>query len=131
MKKRSQKYTRATSPLSGLIAAVLLSAGAIAQAATVHDVEIRFRGGCPVSVSLDLVSLDKSNGDTVRWTSDSGDAYEIYFDPFRGQPHRSNPQGILRSPALDPGIPDNVSYKYTIVGVNCPNSPYDPHIRVY
>ena len=62
--------------------------------------------------------------------------YEIFFDPFKGQPHKSNGNGRI-SRLFDQNAPADVSgieYKYSIVGLsdNCADAKkiHDPRFKV-
>ena len=92
---------------------------------------------CPMLV--DTPTLDANLGDRVGWQSvDENDVsteisadYEIFFDPFRGQPKQSNGTGKVPSTPIDQGTPQAVSFKYTIVGDNCTTGiALDPHIKI-
>ena len=123
--------------MPALFAAVCLGVGgAIAQAADV-EVKIEFdTQQCPTDVSKKTADVKKSGPDRIKWVAldASGAAYnggyKIYFEPFRGGKPLSTNNSELISQPVDNRVPSNVTYKYTIVGNNCPDQPLDPHIRV-
>jgi hypothetical protein len=116
-----------------------LASTTVAQVSTVDvNVNIEFdAAGCPQSVDLDDFFVDKAK--RVIWQSVDADgnifdqSYEIYFDPFKGQPLRSDNKGRRKSPPFDTGAPataEGIQYKYSIVGDNCKHAPYDPRFRL-
>ena len=123
--------------LRGLVPAVFFGAASLGSLADDIPVKILFdENSCPQDVDIQEVELTRANNDRVEWSAYSLDgstrietSYSVYFDPFRGQPLNSNPQGDLKSPPIDPGIPDGV-YKYAVLGTKCPEAPLDPNIRV-
>ena len=95
-------------------------------------VSIAFDGnGCPTSATPAMFDIE--NNKRVQWQSVPAESYEIYFDPFKGQPHKSNSNGELKSNPFDtksPATASGIAYKYTIVGDKCPNAPLDPGFRL-
>jgi hypothetical protein len=101
-------------------------------------VSVTFSGaGCPESVSPADFLVE--NTKLVVWQSVNADGqptkerYEIFFDPFKGQPHKSNGNGQLKSTPFDSNAPataSGIEYKYTIVGDRCPSAPLDPGFRL-
>jgi hypothetical protein len=85
---------------------------------------------CPKPITCDNPGVSKAK--RVIW--ESSDAvgnkpdYEIYFDPFKGQPLTST-NGVKRSPPFDSNTPAG-EYKYTIVGTECRGKPLDPRFRL-
>lgn len=92
-------------------------------------VEITFTDkGCPVEVSDD--DFEVKNTKHIVWQSvDAGGDpivvdYEIYFDPFKGQPHKGVGNGRIKR-KIDDKAPATyagqkaIEYKYTIYGVPC------------
>ena len=104
------------------------------------EVNIEFTSkGCPTSVSRDDFLID--NAKRVVWQSVDQKGkkvdmvYEIYFDPFKGQPLKSTPKGRRKSPPFDSFAPatnddKGITYKYSIVGTTCTDKPMDPRFRL-
>ena len=89
--------------------------------------------GCPLEANPTTFDITKSKKIAWQAIDASGNpvaqSYTIYFDPFAGRPLNSKSDGQLQSPPFDqsaPATPAGIEYKYTIVGVNCPNAPLDP-----
>jgi hypothetical protein len=89
--------------------------------------------GCPVDA--DPNQFPVANTKAICWQSVNtagekinGD-YELWFEPFRGQPFKANGQGIVRL-QLNPDAPatevNGIEYKYTIEGKGCPGLPGTP-----
>ncbi len=106
---------------------------------TDHSVKILFDAdNCPTAA--DPAMLDTVLADSVQWqsydstgTTVTQEDYEIFFDPFQGQPIKSNAQtGRTQRRNFANGIPDRVTYKYSVVGNDCATgaAPLDPHIRI-
>jgi hypothetical protein len=101
--------------------------------------------GCPKSANPngDNQPFYVENSKRVIWQSvDNTPAanpikagYEIFFDPFKGQPHKSNGIGRV-SAVFDPKAPSTpaagpgIEYKYSIVGDSCKDKPHDPRFLV-
>jgi hypothetical protein len=97
-----------------------------------HDVKIMFdANGCPDSVDQEEFDVEKSK--RIVWQSVDPEGktpdYEIYFDPFKGNPLKSNGKGNRKSPPFKSCSPPGV-YKYTIVGTSCAGDPLDPRFRL-
>lgn len=89
--------------------------------------------GCPLAANPDTFDITKSKKIAWQAIDASGNpvaqSYTIYFDPFAGRPLNSKTDGQLKSPPFDKSAPATaagIEYKYSIVGVNCPNAPLDP-----
>ena len=54
------------------------------------------------------------------------ETYEIFIDPFKGSPMKSNSHGRKRSPKISADSPVGVEYKYSIVGDDCTVPALDP-----
>jgi len=147
MNSLTKRQGRAALPSIALCgAAILMSACATnynaepPNAVTDVEVDIQFDSkGCPKSVSKDDFLID--NAKRVVWQSVDREGkkidviYEIYFDPFKGHPLKSNPQGRRKSPPFDGDAPatndeTGITYKYSIVGQRCKDAPYDPRFRL-
>lgn len=101
--------------------------------------------GCPTAVDPDGENnpLYIKNSKRVIWQSVDDtpaenpikEGYEVYFDPFTGQPHKSNGNGRVTA-LFDPKAPSTpeagpgIEYKYSIVGDRCLGKPYDPRFKV-
>jgi hypothetical protein len=93
---------------------------------------------CPVSTSfegqLEGVPLLQADVDHIRWISNPEDIkFEVFFEPFRGQPIKSNAKGVTNKKktmkADDLPLTD---YKYIIWNKNdCADAPLDPNFRVF
>ncbi len=97
-------------------------------------VYITFDGdSCPVKVvpeTFDITSAKRIVWQSVNASGEHIDmVYSIYFDPFKGRPLKSNPHGRKKSPPFDKKTPENVYYKYSIVGERCEDKPLDPRFR--
>ena len=100
-------------------------------------IEIIYDGDCPDAINTTL-KTDVKRGEQVRWQSvdKSGGTitrkYEIYFDPFVGNPIKSVGDGKTNPRTIDTKIPEEVDYKYTVVTINSSNNcdPLDPRLRV-
>ena len=100
-------------------------------------VNIRFlSNGCPDSVDNNNFVIDGNK--FVVWQSvelseeqdPTGESYTIYFDPFKGNPLKSN-NGRKKSTPIDSPITEaGIEYKYTIIGENCQDEPLDPRFTV-
>jgi hypothetical protein len=92
--------------------------------------------GCPKKATPENFDVDQ--GKRIVWQAvdtagkPMDTRYEIYFDPFKGQPLKSDVRGRRRSPPFDrgtPGTPEGIEYKYSIVGEACKNAPLDPRFK--
>lgn len=100
-------------------------------------IKIIYDGDCPDSVNKTL-KTDVERGEQVRWQSvdKSGGIitreYEIYFDPFAGNPIKTTGGGKTNPKPIDTNTPEYVDYKYTVVTLNSSNNcdPLDPRLRV-
>lgn len=119
-------------PWIALFVALLLSLVSSAALATPYTVVVTFDGaGCPTDVDIDTVDMSKSGNDTVKWSSTPVTAgFEVLFDPFKGHPIKSNPQGTTPPQVLDGSVPVGVVFKYSVYNSACPTKPLDPRIRV-
>jgi hypothetical protein len=132
------------------VALLLCLASAVSQAqANPLDVRIDFDSNkCPTAATPELGNLSASGINKIMWTaynsSDAADRsinFEIFFDPFRGQPLASA-NGVKKSPPINTKTPkksknaggnvqDFVEFKYTIVGVDCSTGvSLDPRLKV-
>jgi hypothetical protein len=103
-------------------------------------VSIQFdASGCPKKVTPEIFDVDQ--GKRIVWQAVDKDGrnmdirYEIYFDPFKGQPLKSDPKGRKKSPPFDRNAPatpppKGIEYKYSIVGEECKDEPLDPRFRL-
>jgi hypothetical protein len=109
-------------------------------------VNITFYNGCPKVVDK---NPDITQSKHIIWQSvvnydprqPIAEDYEIYFDPFGAGPKidSKGKKGWARSPVInkkspagpkDPAKGEAIEYKYTIVGDNCLDKPYDPRFTV-
>jgi len=106
---------------------------------SVKDVTVNFDDAkCPVSTSfegqLEGVPLLQADVDHIRWISNPENIkFEVFFEPFQGQPIKSNGQGITNKKktmkADDVPLTD---YKYIVWNkIDCPDAPLDPNFRVF
>jgi hypothetical protein len=100
-------------------------------------VNIVFDGNCPVAVQPPTpVDVSKAADQRIKWQSVNGAGepidreYEIFFDPFKGSPLKSNAKGFRRSPKISGETPVNVEYKYSVRGKGCDKDAYDPRFVV-
>lgn len=88
-------------------------------------------GGCPRAVSLRTIKARRRQRIVWQAVDANGEMaqtpFELFFDPIRGNPLRA-PAGRL-SKSIDFRAP-TVEYKYTIVGLRCPDKPLDPSLRI-
>jgi hypothetical protein len=107
-------------------------------------VDIEFTAkGCPVKAIPP--DFEVENTKHIVWQSVDADGndittvdYEIYFDPFKGQPHTSTGKGRVKrkidetAPATPPAE-GGIGYKYTVAGTTCPDPKtkyHDPRFSV-
>jgi hypothetical protein len=114
------------------IVALMLSFASSATQATAKTVVVTFDGdGCPTGVDKETVTMKHGGNDSVKWSSTPAtQGFEVLFDPFKGQPIKSNPQGNTPPKVLDSSAPVGVVYKYTVYNPACPEKPLDPRIRI-
>ena len=132
--KDSDKVIRWTPLLWALM--VALGLGSMQARADIVTMKIYFEGACPEDVSEPELEVEKQNKTQINWVAYNRDGTEtveqdfaIYFDPFKNSELTSN-KGELLSPKLGETQAPSATYKYTIVGNNCPEAPHDPHIRL-
>lgn len=106
------------------------------------EVKVFFEGNCPRYVDNAMVAMDAKSAKKLAWVaydSATGDPktdaeFNVYFDPFKGKTDASNNKGVVTSSPLDAAIPENVLFKYTILGTaqNLPADcqPLDPFFRI-
>ena len=99
-------------------------------------VQIQFEEKCPKSVDKGAEGgppFDVLTTNRIIWQAVDSDgsipSYEIFFDPFKGGPLKSDIRGERKSPKFDSCSPQ-VEYKYTIVGDECRSEPLDPRFRL-
>ena len=132
--RNSDKVIRWTPLLWALLAAMGL--GSMQARADVITVKIYFEEACPQGVSEPELEVEKQNKTQINWVAYNGDGTErvdqdfaIFFDPFKNSELVSN-KGEVLSPKLGENQAPSATYKYTIVGNNCPEAPHDPNIRL-
>ena len=129
-----------------LVTTVLASCTSAQSMAQPADVTIKVKilpdpnhGGALCPDSVDLINPDVYSGKFVIWqaVNAAGDnlsyKFDIYFNPFKGQPHHSSAQGKL-SERINAKSP-KVDYKYTVWDRPQENNdpvcdPLDPRFRV-
>ena len=121
--------------------ATLAACGSNPPRPSMADVEVKIvfdAAKCPVAVDPPTaIDVSKSADQRIAWQAvqqagggDLDTRYEIFFDPFKGRPLKSNKKGYKRSPKIDGSTPTNVEYKYSIRGEKCSGEAYDPRFRV-
>jgi hypothetical protein len=130
----SDKVIRWTPLLCAVLAVIGL--GSMQARADIVNMKIFFEEACPKGVSDPDLLVDKKNKTQINWMAYNMDGTEpveqdfaIFFDPFKNSELTSN-KGELMSPKLGETQAPSATYKYTIVGDNCPEAPHDPHIRL-
>ena len=132
--KDSDKVIRWTPLLWALMLAFGL--GSMQARADIISMKIFFEGACPTGVSEPNLEVEKQKKTEINWMAYNADGTErveqdfaIYFDPFKNSELESR-NGEVLSPKLGETRAPSATYKYTIVGNNCPEAPHDPHIRL-
>ena len=85
--------------------------------------------GCNAPKFVDKPFFEIDKGEQIRWISDDDSPFKIYFSPFAGDVIQAS-NGKTPVKTIPQAVPGNVTYKYTIVGDNCPDNPLDPYLRV-
>ena len=132
--RNSDEVIRRAPLLWVLLAAIGL--GSMQARADIINIKIFFEGACPTGVSEPELEVQKQKKEQINWLAYNADGtervdqnYAIYFDPFKNSELTSR-DGELLSPKLGESEAPIATYKYTIVGDNCPEAPHDPHIRL-
>lgn len=92
---------------------------------------------CPIAVIPDKgIDVSKEADQRIAWQAvdkqgkSVDERYEIFFDPFKGNPIRSRSHGSKRSPRISADSPIDVVYKYSIRGEKCDGPAFDPRFRL-
>ncbi|MFK8048465.1 MAG: hypothetical protein AB8B81_08530 [Halioglobus sp.] len=92
---------------------------------------------CPVGVIPEKsIDVSKQADQRILWQAVDkkgnpvDERYEIFFDPFKGNPIRSRSHGSERSPRISADSPVDVEYKYSIRGEKCDGPALDPRFRL-
>lgn len=92
---------------------------------------------CPIAVDPSKpFDVSKSKGQHIAWQAVNkagkpvDERYEIFFDPFKGNPIKARSHGSVRSPKISGSSPINVEYKYSIRGEKCERGALDPRFRI-
>ena len=129
MKNKNSRVSMST----GLFIALVLGFTSAASQAATYTIVVNFSAsGCPLSVDKPILKMASGGNDKVQWDSEPNTAgYQIFFDPFKGQPITGNPQGNTSPIGLSGAAPPGVDFEYTVYNSACPESPLDPRIRVF
>ena len=140
------KYSRLVSQIAG---SLVIGSGMVLLVACAHKPPTGALPDIPVNIIFDAencpegvnpakaIDVSKAAGQRIVWQAVDGGGepvdkrYQIYFDPFKGRPLKSNSHGYLRSPKVESGTPVNVEYKYSIEGQECKRDALDPRFRLF